>query len=439
MRRINDRMSLFGFLDAGLPPTFLVPVFTDGTDIYLQNADKADTITSFVLLPADAGERVTRRGPEIAYVEDARGIGDDALYAFQADKEIVTTGSRDVLGKHIKRLLAERKVDAFIRLELLEFIGASSVQLRNAILDGQSALDRSGIPQANAWARDQFAHHQIPYQDSSEATDSSTLTEGLVRRPLPLIYQSTSFEARQIMNTATIPPQFSKILQADRVVLLYGRAASETQSRQDAGSRADLPVLFLLDSSNLGTPAQYFPTRSLKFEPFSFCLSQEESAVARNSRQSSAELGGQESPRFIATTIAGAADFVSEYFDGDRAFVRGAPLDTERLRRELRRQNLKKDMPIFGDAIEVHFDQAIALNPSTLRALILPDFLLDDAGIIEFSKAMNCEVVNYHHDMFEQNPYIGLRTSLEQYLDRQGYLADDLDEFDGRGFHDLYK
>jgi hypothetical protein len=133
----NDELDLLGFLDVGPRPTFLVPVFGNDRELFLQSTDSSGAVNAFSRLPSDSSENLTRLAElsknELVAPSIKSSIGKQALHAFGPDNGRLWIGDRTNLSTKITDWTEISAVDPLLRLEIYEFCEAPNDRIRSAI------------------------------------------------------------------------------------------------------------------------------------------------------------------------------------------------------------------------------------------------------------------------------------------------------------------
>src|SRR5690242_15788727 len=86
----NDELDFVGCLDVGPSPTFLIPVFGNGREAFLQSADGSGNLNAFSRLPSSSSNDLTPLSElsknELVATATKVSIGKEQLYAFSPDK-----------------------------------------------------------------------------------------------------------------------------------------------------------------------------------------------------------------------------------------------------------------------------------------------------------------------------------------------------------------
>ncbi|CDZ59614.1 hypothetical protein [Neorhizobium galegae] len=414
--RTNTPLPLVGFLDAGDAPAFLIPVFADDSARYLQDVDAHDTVTSFGLLPPDVADRVTERGDRRIYDDYSRGLGHETLYAFQTNAHEVWLGSRDELKPRIERQLKAQEFDPFTQLELLEFIGAPLSLLRNAILKARLTLLRSGVPQADAWTRSQFAQFGLPIPSNLEIpSDMERNGQDASLVLLPLIYTSTAEELKSMMQRRCLFRSNSASIGRDIVSLLYGRPNYQLRAGRLGSALEDVAIALVIDGTAIPDPYQVYPFNTTEFPSVGPRAADDFEARTAAIR--------------LSPTLEAAAQFVDDYYEDTRSYVRGEM--------PLRRTHPDVSLPKailgamldYGPGVEIILDRDVDLTPRSVQAIIVPHQLANAADIAEFATLMAIDLLTYRYPQSDREGPRALGKTLEDYLDRRGLLSDARDEF----------
>ena len=123
----NHRITLDGFF-VGCPTGFIIPVFSENKNKYLQVLSSQDFVLGFRKTEDYSQNFRFRRFKENNKI--SIGIGDQGLFSFLSTSGRVLTGSRGYLSEEIEELIIGNKTSPLVKLDLLDFLKREDELLR---------------------------------------------------------------------------------------------------------------------------------------------------------------------------------------------------------------------------------------------------------------------------------------------------------------------
>lgn len=198
--RINQELYPAGFVDVGPSPSFLIPVFTDDRDLYLQVTDSFETVRAFAPLAAGGGSQIRQLQLHAPDQDRRSAIGAPALYGFQPEAGMGWLDHRRPLADRLKQWPKRHEADPMLQLELVEFANGSPVELEHAVNRCELMLARAGLSQCRDWAKDQRKRLSLPLDGRLRAeTFADSLLEPSQQPLLLLVHLTNAFHLRQIL------------------------------------------------------------------------------------------------------------------------------------------------------------------------------------------------------------------------------------------------
>ena len=142
-----SQLTLAGFVNpSGRLPAFLVPVFGNPGDLWLQDSEGNGQLSQFSPFTLSA-ETIIPSGSDRSLVK----VGDSLLYAFQFPNEAVEVGPKSEIQKLLTQRLKELRQFPFLIIDVLKFIERSD-SLPSAILSAKEKLALADPRIAEQWA-----------------------------------------------------------------------------------------------------------------------------------------------------------------------------------------------------------------------------------------------------------------------------------------------
>jgi len=139
------KLKLLGFINPSRRyPAFLIPVFGDGEELWLQDIDQSGRISCFRRLEKDAS-LITRveQGGEV-------GVGDSPMFAFAFNERDFVFGDEARVRRRLDGAVDRFQEAPFTRSEVLEFI-VNSEELRDANEKARQVLAALNPTIADRW------------------------------------------------------------------------------------------------------------------------------------------------------------------------------------------------------------------------------------------------------------------------------------------------
>lgn len=377
--RINQELRLSGFLDVGPSPGFLIPAFTDDRSLFLQVTDDSDTIAAVAELSRTAEKQI--RPLRLEGMDEGRrcAIGAPALYGFQPEAGLAWLGSRSALAARLHAWPRRHDVEPMLNLELVEFEGGSSSELRRAVARCERLLNSRGVGQASDWAEDQRRRLSLPRDEKTrDGTFGNHLLEPSDEPLLLLVHLTQLVGLQEILKDGAIRSRPSSVFQKNLAYFYYGRPSY----KQETGSPSffSAPVAIVLPVDNLPASAKLYPfdTGSIR-------------RYWQDQRRDELRLSDFECP----WSRDAPRDLVRTLFGSNKAYLMG---DVRKLRRLRFSEPSRFDFIHFAvpeggvPAFEVQTSTDVPIRGATF---ILPRQALDDPSLREGLRAVEAEVIAY--------------------------------------------
>jgi hypothetical protein len=374
--RINQELDFTGFLDVGPCPNFLIPVFADDRALFLQVTDDSGIITAVAELADTAAARV-RSVPLLSGDKQHRcAIGQPAIYGFQPVVGEAWLDTQDALAVRLRGWNGNRSASPMLHLEIMEFIGASPIELAHAIKRCEQSLKRSGIRQAQQWGLDQRRRLKLPPERTrSNAAFADALLETSAGPDLLLVHICSVYEFRRAIESGVIAARESEGFSESLAFFFYGRPSF--QSIDPDG----LTVALALPMEHVGQPTRIYP-----FDSGAFMRGAYSANLGRGFTLSDFEcVPSQSTPQRIVRT----------FFGNNKAYFRG-----EAKRRasfaafdlELKAYSRLLDEGSGSPPIEVQIDRDVLIDGAIA---IIPASLSEDPRLQTAEERHHLKVLTY--------------------------------------------
>ena len=142
-----SQLPLAGFLNpSDRLPAFLVPVFGDGGESWVQDSEGDGRLLQFSPLTSSAEKVIPARNSGLS-----AKIGDLLIYAFQFPNAAIDVGSKSEMQVVLSKRLEELRAFPFLMIDVLDFLENSDA-LPSAILVAKERIAQANPKIADQWA-----------------------------------------------------------------------------------------------------------------------------------------------------------------------------------------------------------------------------------------------------------------------------------------------